>query len=188
MLLSKRHTALHTSGAGLLLAEGKRQPSAEAESEAEMAVKRTAPEIDIKAALQRLPRPALEQVIFESISAASAVTLELLEKHAPGGTLTARKKGPAAEVKCGPARTGTGCFDLITEEVHVAIFSKLALNDRLTLSTAVCKSWRAFRQREALWRQLEFGGAPYFFDHPDPGGRASHGRHVTLPICCHIPD
>ena len=39
--------------------------------------------------------------------------------------------------------------------MHVAIFSLLPFQDRLTVTSSVCKGWRSLRSDERLWRSIE---------------------------------
>jgi hypothetical protein len=79
--------------------------------------------------------------LFDSISATS-------------GAVQSAKVEPRAVATDGPEREGTGLFDDLTTEVHVNIFSRLELKERLTVSIAVCKAWRSFRQQRELWSDV----------------------------------
>ena len=89
----------------------------------------------------KLP-PNFKDKLYQAIAAASGAVQKEEAKA---------RKAVATE---GEERTGTGPFDNLTMEAHVNIFSALGLRDRLTVSIAVCKAWRAFRTQLELWRDI----------------------------------
>ena len=81
--------------------------------------------------------------IFEGLSAASDAARQATRSRAAVAT-----EG-AAE------RSGTGPFDKLTLDTHINIFSRVNLQDKLTLCIAVCKAWRSFRAQPDLWREIK---------------------------------
>ena len=88
----------------------------------------------------KLP-PTFKDELYQAIAAAS-------------GAVQKEEAKARAAVSTGEERSGTGPFDNLTMEAHVNIFSALGLRDRLTVSIAVCKAWRAFRTQLELWRDI----------------------------------
>jgi hypothetical protein len=110
--------------------------------------------------LMRCTRSDLEQMLKEHIMKHEPITLSIVESYLSEaqqqrrGAPSSRKKGSAATVSGGELRTGTGPFDALTQEIHTQIFTRLSLQDKLTVAIAVCKSWRVLRTWAPLWDKL----------------------------------
>lgn len=91
--------------------------------------------------LARCSRSALEELLEQSVLRSSVVTVDMIK-----GKLPEAKRAMAVErtkVADGPAREGTGFFDLLDEELLVSILAQVGSTaTQLTCLIAVCKAWR----------------------------------------------
>jgi hypothetical protein len=129
--------------------------------------------------LMQCSRSALEEMLLAAVQSGTPVTLSHIEDALPDPQPLAAK--PAA-VESGPARTGTGFFDVVSGEQHLDIFRKLSLRDRLTVCIAVCKAWRAFRSEPSLWRVID--GFPRGGAHAWINAKGFHRLMRWLPKDC----
>ena len=101
----------------------------------------------------RLSRHDLELLLVQSVDGGAVAldrVLALLPESKQGGAVP--RAGPVA---AGAARTGTGFFDEISDDVLIPmILARLPSKDRFTCAQTVCKSWRSLRDAAELWREL----------------------------------
>jgi hypothetical protein len=129
--------------------------------------------------LMQCSRSALEEMLLAAVQSGTPVTLSHIESALPDPQPLVAK--PSA-VESGPARTGTGFFDVVSGEQHLDIFRKLSLRDRLTVCIAVCKAWRAFRSEPSLWRVID--GFPRGGAHAWINAKGFHRLMRWLPKDC----
>ena len=111
-----------------------------------------APEVQVETLLARCDRGDLELLLARHVRGGSVPLDDVL------ALLPDAKRGlklPKPEpVKQGAARTGTGLFDTVDDEILVDILGHLDLKTRLQCVMTVCKAWRGLRSAKELWTSL----------------------------------
>jgi len=103
----------------------------------------------------RLSREELERLITQSIESGAAVSREEVLACLPEAKRSAVVQFEAPVIASGSARTGTGRFDDIDDEILIPlIIARLPATDRFTCAISVCKAWRILREAPELWRDL----------------------------------
>ena len=102
----------------------------------------------------RLSREDLEDLVVRSVES-GAVAQSALLALLPEAKQQLELPKPAA-VGSGEARTGTGLFDDIDDEILVpCILARLDTKTRFVCAQTVCKSWRNLRDAADLWRDID---------------------------------
>ncbi len=114
--------------------------------------------------LGRCPRVILENLLAEAVASGKPVTYAQVQAALPEAKQSTMIVRPT--VSTGQTREGTGYFDLIDDEVLVAILSNIKSTETLlNVAIAVCKAWRGALKRPELFTHL--------------GMYASYGAYTT---------
>ncbi len=111
-----------------------------------------APEVQVETLLARCDRGDLELLLAHHVRGGS-VPLDDVLALLPDAKRGLRLPKPEP-VKQGAARTGTGLFDAVDDEILVDILGRLDLKTRLKCVMTVCKAWRGLRDAKELWTSL----------------------------------
>ena len=103
----------------------------------------------------RLAREDLESLLVRAVEGGTLLArndvLALLPEEKQGKEAVPR----AAPIASAAARTGTGRFDDLDDDILVnMILMRLPSKDRFTCAKAVCKPWRSLQEVPALWRDI----------------------------------
>ena len=139
-----------------------------------------APEVQVETLLARCSRENLELLLARHVRDGSVPQLQDVLALLPEARRGLKMPKPAP-VKDGEARTGTGYFDDLDDEILADILGRLATEQRFACVMTVCKAWRRLGGLKELWTDLSL--------HPWklPNGRNLDGQGM-LRLLSWLPD
>ena len=122
----------------------------------------------------RLSREDIEDLFVRSIQSGDVSRQDVLERLSE---LQQCATLPRQAVGVGSARTGTGRFDLLADDILIPmILGRVPCEHRCMCAISVCKGWRALKENKELWREIAVGVARGQLLQPwlHPGPPAGH--------------